>query len=353
MFLDEASRKQNYRQVGTKATGQLKKGAGAMHHSAAERAPSSIPSKFETILNMGERESNAFGCRTNRFGDVENEQPGPGAYYKPPSMVVTRATSGSVSKKGMGTGFVSKVKRFNDHNYDPIPGPGQYSARLSEKASFNRRIGLSSFAPAERPTNQTTNDAPGPGEYEQAANAFEAHEQKGSRSVFASRTNRGFIPRVEGPAPGQYENLLALERGIAKSQRQTQSIFKSTVRRVETPKAAVPGPGAYGVEVAKRNLRNDTIAQAQASSMFVKGATDRFGRSLEHKAEIFEVPGPGAYERTAPPTNASAKASLSVFKSSVARGHVDRTSKAPGPAFYKPASPTKRSHLLNSSKKWL
>ncbi|KAG9405008.1 hypothetical protein AC1031_004107 [Aphanomyces cochlioides] len=93
--------------------------------------------------------------------------------------------------------------------------------------------------------------------------------------------------------------------------------------------------------------RRDTRAR-----LFVKGATDRFGRSLEHKAEIFEVPGPGAYERT-PPTNASAKASLSVFKSSVARGHVDRTSKAPGPAFYKPTSPTKRSHLLNSSKKWL
>ncbi|CAK4652156.1 unnamed protein product [Aphanomyces euteiches] len=128
-----------------------------------------------------------------------------------------------------------QVKRFNDHNYDPIPGPGQYSARL--RVAWPELMTLAK----ERPTNQTTNDAPGPGEYEQAANAFEAHEQKGSRSVFASRTNRGFIPRVEGPAPGQYENLLALERGIAKSQRQTQSIFKSTVRRVETPKAAVPG----------------------------------------------------------------------------------------------------------------
>ncbi|ETV67457.1 hypothetical protein, variant 1 [Aphanomyces astaci] len=269
-------------------------------------------------------------------------------------MVVTHAKSGSVSKKGMGTGFVSKVKRFNATSYDPVPGPGQYSASISEKPSFNRRIGLSSFAPMERSTNQygDATSVPGPGEYN--ASAFDAQVDKGSRSAFASRTNRGFVPRADGPAPGQYENVLALEREITRSQKHTQGIFKSTVRRVETPKQAVPGPGAYGVEAAERCLRSDTTAQAQASSMFKRGAADRFGHSLERKADVFNVPGPGAYtsDRDGAATSSTAVSS-SVFKSSVKRALGERTSKAPGPAFYKPSSPGKKSHLLNGTKKWL
>ncbi|ETW03045.1 hypothetical protein H310_05475 [Aphanomyces invadans] len=354
MFLDEASRMQNFRQVGTKATGQLKKGAGmSRQHADASRTTSSIPSKFETILNLGERETNAFGSRTNRFGEPENELPGPGAYYKPPSMVVTHAKSGSVSKKGMGTGFVSKVKRFNDSNHDPVPGPGQYTATMLEKSNFNRRIGLSSFARVERMANQSAGSAPGPGEYNQAVDGFDARVEKGSRSVFASRTNRGFVPRAEGPAPGQYENVLALEQEIRRGQSHAQSIFKSTVRRVETPKQSVPGPGAYRVEAAEHCLRHDTTAQAQASSMFKKGAADRFGRALERKTDVFEVPGPGAYASDRDEATTSSTVASSVFKSNVKRSQGERATKAPGPAFYKPSSPGKKSHLLNGTKKWL
>ncbi|RHY82754.1 hypothetical protein DYB26_009499 [Aphanomyces astaci] len=170
MFLDEASRMQNFRQVGTKASGQLKKGAA---------------------------------------DGLQNELPGPGAYYKPPSMVVTHAKSGSVSKKGMGTGFVSKVTAST-------------ASILTSETSCTMR-----------------DSVPGPGEYN--ASAFDAHVDKGSRSAFASRTNRG--------------------------------------------------PGAYGVEAAERCLRSDTTAQAQASSMFKRGTADRFGHSLERKADVFNVPG--------------------------------------------------------------
>ncbi|RHZ19311.1 hypothetical protein DYB37_004004, partial [Aphanomyces astaci] len=140
--------------------------------------------------------------------------PGPGAYYKPPSMVVTHAKSGSVSKKGMGTGFVSKVTA------------SAASILTSETSCTMRDSG-------------DATSVPGPGEYN--ASAFDAHVDKGSRSAFASRTNRG--------------------------------------------------PGAYGVEAAERCLRSDTTAQAQASSMFKRGTADRFGHSLERKADVFNVPG--------------------------------------------------------------
>ncbi|OQR97628.1 hypothetical protein ACHHYP_10151 [Achlya hypogyna] len=349
MFLDDASRAQNFRQVGTRHGGSLRKGHAQVRssHDRYQKPTASIPSKFETILNAGERETNAFGSRTNRFGDAENELPGPGAYYKPPTLLVTTEMSGSVSQKGYGTGFVSKVKRFSNQTYEAVPGPGQYTATLPEKPSFNRRIGLSSFASTERPNNQTAASVPGPGNY----NVREPrHNAPSGRSAFVSKSNRGFLPRADGPAPGQYETQVDLGRDHDWDR--PQGIFRSNVKRVETPKTlAVPGPGAYGVEAAEKHLLRDTIAQAQASSMFKKGAADRFGHLSSRKGEVLDVPGPGAYDGNA---LGSSAAISSVFKSSTKRGHDLQRGKAPGPAFYKPAvSPTKKSHLLNGTKKWL
>jgi hypothetical protein len=39
----------------------------------------------------------------------QSELPGPGNYFKPPTLVRDATTCGSVSKKGYGVGFVSKV----------------------------------------------------------------------------------------------------------------------------------------------------------------------------------------------------------------------------------------------------
>ncbi|KDO35534.1 hypothetical protein SPRG_00380 [Saprolegnia parasitica CBS 223.65] len=347
MFLDDASKAHNFRQVGTKHAGSVRKGHVQVRPVQHQKPSASIPSKFETILNAGERETNAFGSRTNRFGDAENELPGPGAYYKPPTLLVTTETSGSVSQKGYGTGFVSKVKRFSNQTYETVPGPGQYTSSLPDKPSFNRRIGLSSFAPTERSNNQASSNVPGPGNY----NVKEPrHNAPSGRSAFVSKSHRGFVPRSDVPAPGQYENPIELGRDADWDR--PQGIFRSSVKRVETPKTlAVPGPGAYGVEAAEKHLLRDTIAQAQASSMFKKGAADRFGHLSSRKGDAVDVPGPGAYDGSAPQSTAVVS---SVFKSSTKRGQDLLRGKAPGPAFYKPAvSPTKRSHLLNGTKKWL
>jgi len=53
---------QNLRQTGTKFGGQIVKGA-----SAFVRTPSTIPSKFETVLHKDTRESKGFGSTAFRF----------------------------------------------------------------------------------------------------------------------------------------------------------------------------------------------------------------------------------------------------------------------------------------------
>jgi hypothetical protein len=73
---------------------------------------------------------------------------------------------------------------------------------------------------------------------------------------------------------------------------------------------------------------------------------------------LLRCAGPGAYEvPTLVDKLAEKQGSASVFKSKTSRteGVVGKTQKArvPGPAFYNPVSPDKRSHLLNANKKWL
>lgn len=65
--------------------------------------------------------------------------------------------------------------------------------------------------------------------------------------------------------------------------------------------------------------------------------------------------GPGSYELRGM-ADTSVPASSSVFKSKTTRAadHVVTVATgAPGPAYYAPASPDRRSHLLNANKKWL
>ena len=129
-------------------------------HSLLQRTVSSIPSKFETTLHKGRREQNAFGGRTFRFRNnevggyisffslsrscaaethtwasfrpllLQNDIPGPGSYYKKPTLVRSANTCGSVSHLGFGSGFVSKSKRFTGAHGVNVPGPGSYESPL-------------------------------------------------------------------------------------------------------------------------------------------------------------------------------------------------------------------------------
>ncbi|GMF64587.1 unnamed protein product [Phytophthora lilii] len=346
---------------------------------------SSIPSKYETVLHRDPNERNGFGNRTLRFGDCEvcltlvwcerfqeerqlcclltyfalqNELPGPGQYYKPPSLVRSTVDSGSVSRLGYSTGFVSKSKRFNEQVKLVVPGPGQYQPNSS---------------------NQSPNaSVPGPADYN-AAQPSSTYSHNVSKSVFSSKTSRGWNIPTEIPAPGQYENPIQIGQSLRRS---PQSIFKSGVKRLGSDATFTPGPGAYNAEDAESALRYDLVAKAHTSAAFHTGNTDRFGRlpgkittdgelgkcnsrTCHDNAIVTDTckkmvccTGPGTYEVPTLVDKLSEKqGSASVFKSKTSRneGIVGKAQKGtvPGPAFYHPASPEKRSHLLNANKKWL
>ncbi|KAE9024704.1 hypothetical protein PF005_g6363 [Phytophthora fragariae] len=356
---EEMPAKPNFRQVGTKATGSVLRGAVALRQPPPDpnMKVSSIPSKYETVLHRDPNERNGFGNRTLRFGDCENELPGPGQYYKRPTLVRSTVDSGSVSHLGYSTGFVSKSKRFNEQVKLVVPGPGQYQPNRDDRKTMNRKHGMSSFVNTpKRSNNQSPNASiPGPADYN-AAQPSSAYSHNVSKSVFSSKTSRGWSIPTELPAPGQYENPIQLGRSL-RGNRSPHSIFKSGVKRLGSDATFTPGPGAYNAEDAESALRYDWVARAHTSAAFHAGNTDRFGR-LPGKIVTDGELGPGTYEVPTLVDRLSEKqGSASVFKSKTSRteGLVGKPRKgnAPGPAFYNPASPDKRSHLLNANKKWL
>ncbi|ETP22796.1 hypothetical protein F441_03997 [Phytophthora nicotianae CJ01A1] len=356
---DELQSKPNFRQVGIKPTGLVMRGAAARRQASPDpnMKVSSIPSKYETVLHRDPNERNGFGNRTQRFGDCENELPGPGHYYKPPSLVRSTIDSGSVSRLGYSTGFVSKSKRFNEQVKQVVPGPGQYQPNRDDRQTQNKKHGMSSFAnTSTRSNNQNSNNyVPGPGDYN-AEQPSLAYSQNVSKSVFSSKTSRGWQIPTEIPAPGQYENPIQLGRSL-RSNRCPQSVFKSSVKRLGSDTYCTPGPGAYNAEDAESALRYDRVARAHTSAAFRAGNIDRFGRMPGKIVTDGEL-GPGTYEvSTLVDKLAEKQGSASVFKSKTSRaegmGGTFKKGSVPGPAFYHPESPEKRSHLLNANKKWL
>ncbi|KAG1685392.1 hypothetical protein DVH05_013374 [Phytophthora capsici] len=356
---EEMQTKPNFRQVGTKPSGSMMRGAAVLRQPPPDPSMkvSSIPSKYETVLYRDPNERNGFGNRTTRFGDCENELPGPGQYYKPPTFVRSTVDSGSVSRLGYSTGFVSKSKRFNEQVKLVVPGPGQYQPNRDDRKTQNKKHGMSSFVNTpKRSNNQTPNSTvPGPGDYN-IAQPSSAYAHNVSKSVFSSKTSRGWQISTEVPAPGQYENPIQLGRSL-QNHRSPQSIFKSSVSRLGSDATFTPGPGAYNAEDAESALRYDWVAKAHSSAAFRTGNTDRFGR-LPGKIVPDGELGPGTYEVSTLADNLAQKqGSASVFKSKTSRtegvgGHSQKRS-VPGPAFYHPVNPEKRSHLLNANKKWL
>ncbi|DAZ96797.1 TPA: hypothetical protein N0F65_007058 [Lagenidium giganteum] len=350
----------SFRQVGTKPSGNVLRGAAVPRHHTADTSSRicSIPSKYETVIYKEAIEKNAFGGRTQRFGDTENELPGPGSYYKQPSLVRTVSDSGSVSRLGYSTGFVSKAKRFNDRIKEVVPGPGEYQSLRSDKKPQNKKFGMSSFANTPKSHNSTfgsnqVSSAPGPGEYNVTqVSAALAHNV--ARSSFTSKTSRGFQPRADVPAPGVYDNPIQLGQSL-RGNHSPQSVFKSSAKRMDSSSTFTPGPGAYNAEVAESALRYDWIAKAHSSAVFCRGNTDRFGNAPSKRVAGDSEVGPGYYDPD--PVGAQKVGSQSVFKSGTARtgsfGGVHAKKEVPGPAFYHPTSPDKKSYILNGNKKWL
>lgn len=128
-------------------------------------------------------------------------------------------------------------------------------------------------------------------------------------------------------------------------------------------RALLPGPGHYEPYGGEAAL---SLERLRHSSVFSRTSLDRFGRPVVPKAHHVPTPGPGAY--SIPPASlvaaasggtAAASGATSVFVSATAR-QVQLEPAAggtrvavPGPAYYNPALPSRKSFNLNSARRWV
>eukprot|EP00239_Pterosperma_sp_CCMP1384_P007029 CAMPEP_0197855260 /NCGR_PEP_ID=MMETSP1438-20131217/26270_1 /TAXON_ID=1461541 /ORGANISM="Pterosperma sp., Strain CCMP1384" /LENGTH=381 /DNA_ID=CAMNT_0043470299 /DNA_START=345 /DNA_END=1487 /DNA_ORIENTATION=+ len=370
------------RQIGGAYSGAVYRGTTRALGASPVRATASIPSKFETIINVGAKELDGFNTRTHRFGTAETELPGPGTYYSRPTMV---KNTDSISKKGYGSGFVSKDKRFGGvRKLQPGPGSYEHDVPQPKQGDFNKAGVTSVFAsklenigpPLEPKVKRGVE--PGPGQYDHFKSSLDPHSGKGY--MYKSSTERFHKPEERKnpvPSPGQYE----LPKTFIGEGAAAKSSFKSSTDRpgpdglVHGRRANMnaapsiiygeedlpfqesdPGPGQYTTDVL--NLSKKFKEGPKQSSMFKPSLQDRFGIPTEPRVIREEVPGPGAYSSSnTVGAYTTTTGSQSVFLSATARyqdemSTVAGLAKPPGPAFYNPMNLGKKSFNLNARKRW-
>ncbi|GMH36911.1 hypothetical protein BSKO_04784 [Bryopsis sp. KO-2023] len=368
--------KDSHRQAGRATWGKLSKQRQVMRTSSARKAVSSIPSKFNTILNKNIREFDGFGTRTARFSGQEKdikEAPGPGTYHGEKSFVWDHE---SLSSKGYGA-FLSKDKRLKSKPMATSPGPGQYSATHDHLATknFNRASVTSAFhdkinpSPVQEPVDVT----PGPGSYDSIkmrSGADVVWRKGGCRAPFVAIARRQDKPMTgSGPSPGTYNLTKSWE--VAEKQ---STLFKKSTGRggfdcnegKGTPTIVLggshgsqevdltPGPAAYDMNYAKSIERGMDLTCNRKSSMFITP------EQAERRGMIFKrrnkkpIPGPGTYDTArleSPRKNISSPFMSKVEKIAARNNGVSRAS--PGPAFYTPPVQQKKSFHLNARHRFL
>mmetsp|Transcript_8820 Transcript_8820/g.13947 ORF Transcript_8820/g.13947 Transcript_8820/m.13947 type:complete len:412 (+) Transcript_8820:220-1455(+) len=373
--------------------------------------PSSIPSKFETILFHGQKEAKGFISGSLRFKhDKAYEGPGPGAYSV--GGLSSKSTE-SFSKKGYGN-LASSSNRFHGPRPSYYPGPGENNWLSSVKGSRvqNHRhvfaskslripqarrdntVGPGQYYTRHSPTKVYVYRSPSGGNPRNNPKAAELlnHEQLNSGEALREREmpmmQTGFnmcdsrFPKrkiVKSPEPGTYDPI-----PVSSSVNPAHSSFKSTKQRnfelTRTPKDMMlhmrpysnPGPGRYDDGQYWRLVRDK-----KPQKNFIKNDSDRFGRPLQRKSTSMpptKYPGPGHYNPAVSVSNSGnskmAKSWInrvrmksrqevrrndSVFASKAIRATSSPIVNAPGPAYYKLGSNKKKSHNAhaNASRVWV
>ncbi|KAJ1450237.1 hypothetical protein M885DRAFT_532937 [Pelagophyceae sp. CCMP2097] len=359
---------------------------GRRLHSAAAptgdvpaRSTVSIPSKFETIqLQGGPVSDDAFGGRTQRFlkKRFEDDMPGPGTYTLPSSMARSFENTGTVSYKGSIT-FASSSERFRHQNRG-TPGPGSYAVSKSGRRDFRAAPQTRVFhdgraAPLQQrsPRSRGGVRTPGPGTYDPAdAVAGPQKLDKRGDHAFTSVVDRfGRSGPRGGPAPGAYDVGSAADvlhnhgrlPGVWRSgEVPVASAAEGLPRSLDGPSAvrrrrsAPPGPGTYDVSGAFE--LGNAAALRHSSSMFSNIQLDRWGRLLHPRVPAAQSPGPGWYEKDTPLGTqefAASDAVLSSFVSTSKRIDTEARQRKPGPAYYRPEPPSRKSFLLNTQRQWV
>lgn len=362
-----------------------------------ERSAPSIPTRLETTLCPGARETLAFGSRAVRMEDqVDLEVPGPGNYTGAKSFLQESDENVSWGRRGMG-GFASRSQRFGARSLPSLPrpgrgcpGPGAYDPQsalqnLREPAAL-RGLQSSAFAASGRSGHRyaQATPIPGPGDYEApmpdephvsaASGAFRSGTRRSADTVTGAAAGTASIP-----GPGEYTIGGSASLASMAAAMQEHAIFKEPSRRRiarvhrDLPPAderarqllgafgdqvgrecvgasgtfVQPGPGHYEKERCVDPSEPVDAFQAVASSSFVPG-TRRPDPAPKH---MLDLPGPDAYDAKRLDAGRLTSAQ-SVFNSASQRLNPP-PAPAPGPAYYSPAPPkVGKSFMLNIKKEW-
>jgi len=358
--------KKTYRTKGRNATsGILLK--GNVRELTGYRTATSIPSKFETVLHTGNKERNGFNTRVYRFGDSENDLPGPGNYNINGAANTTDISTlfragGSVSKRGFGS-MISKDFSSGFNVKQSVPGAGAYD--LKSQFADSKPESRCLFAGRSGQSYLSHDATPGPGDYDPASAKGEGKRALGkTNAAFLSRAIRLDEKRKVGPAPGSYESghipqfaptvpSSAFSSGVARDKEANEQFDKQ---------AKQPGPSSY-TNNQKHRLKLHGHGTHMFTSKVVKGPfafADQEIIDARMKEKYDGTPGPGTYFDEDDPKTKNPKkkpaSSTSMFKSKSERIHYMDISKNPGPSFYKTPStgkPLKKSFHLNTSGCWV
>lgn len=351
-----------------------------------------VPRRGTTLTSPHRFMDVAFGNHGGRWSSldpklVDEAGLGPGSYVARGCFRGDNAES--YSRRGTG-GLASRDSRFSKKRSDFYagPGPGAYSARergpsgasISGRQTLSPRIGIySSFVgPGHLPLDQLmkpgTTPNLGPGSYALGTDlggpggpAIGSSFQSGTRRLADASKS------ALGPGPGAYRAKVSVayvgecphsqfKDGTGHSQRSpirrrakklmgdrrevpSSSVLDLAIREKNTASADVPGPGAY-YNSKVSSIQEQTGTSWRGSSAFVAP----MGKSRKPRVpESAQIPGPGQYDGASRPLiRTDLGGARSSFVSHSARIQQSLTG-VPGPAFYRPQSPTwQRSQHYNA-----
>jgi len=356
----------NYRTMGRGSGGVFKSRSRRFRRDPnASPTPSSIPTKFETVLYKNNRGEKGFGSSSGRFSAPPRPIPSDVDGVNAGMIHGEALAPNSVGQRGSGS-FASRVPRLRSAGKRAMPGPGAYNIMpgvRSDAATSSTGAELPSAAFAlpgtGNPAKWNERPAPGPGEYDHPGKGLvnrggaviprAREESENARASYLALTDQ------QMPGPGEYEvrppsarTAVQPKKPEASAQKVAPILAQASQLRAaalsfggvaEKQSKVSPGPGEY-----------DPLADA-AGTCSAKG-TSSFQTGNSHHPRCFRpvCPGPGDYDWEVPAVD---KTIASFAASPQPRFPRDRAL-APGPAYYQPQSPKeKKSFHLNIQKTWL
>eukprot|EP00798_Chlamydomonas_sp_ICE-L_P032520 gene32520-17233_t len=366
--------------------GILCRGSVATKQVPGQKPVSSIPAKFETVLFKGPREKKGFGSEGRRFSTLETENPGPGSYANNTSSLNTRSESYGV--KGFGS-MTSSTKRLSGRKAYTGPGPGTYKQEFIRKEEYSPSATANFADRTVVPASEIP--SPGPGTYSaeditKTGQKLDWEPPQSHKSAFKGTAHKLILSgNKDAPPPGQY-NMPELWEGKPGSRgpsgatsgsysKAGSSAFAggassslagmSSTMFLEDPKESQkpdtgPGPGSYSLQCYKsiRSGMERTVGKSSASFV-TSDVVNRFGVPLASHNPEPEVQGmaggtslyssQGVSRISSPVKGVSAPfISQTVGRSDF---NIKEAGKAPGPAYYQPDKPYKKSFHLNTKKR--